>query len=83
MLRWLTDVIRPYTNSKPAALLVVTFAAHLTPSVYQAALSINLQLIKLHRGMTSTLQPLDVFFSMGLCSNDEEDLESKQTIEAN
>ena len=63
MLQWFADVIQPYTQSKPAALIVDTYAAHLTPAVRAAAAAINLELIEVPRGQTATRQPLDVSFN--------------------
>jgi hypothetical protein len=63
MQRYLHDVLLPYTNSLPAALILDSYPAHFTPAVRDAAAAMNLQLIQVPGGCTSVLQPLDVSFN--------------------
>ena len=65
MLRWVKEIIQPYTHSAPAALILDDYAAHWTPSVLAAASAINLELIRVPKfsGATAMLQPLDVEFN--------------------
>jgi len=63
MLKWLQDVVQPYTRSSPAALILDSFSAHFAPNVQEAAATINLELIQVPPGATSILQPLDVQYN--------------------
>lgn len=63
MLRYLTDVVQPYTRSQPAALILDSYRSHFTPAVQAAAAAIQLQLIQVPGGCTAELQPLDVNFN--------------------
>jgi hypothetical protein len=66
MLKWLNDVVQPYTHSRPAALIMDSYTAHWTDSVRNAAAGMNLQLIQVPSGTTDVLQPLDVGFNGAL-----------------
>jgi hypothetical protein len=63
MLKWLQEVVQPYTASRPAALVLDSFKSHFTPAVQEYAASIHLELIQVPPGATSFLQPLDVSFN--------------------
>jgi len=65
MVRYIHDVIQPYTRSRPAALILDDYAAHWTAPVQEAAAAINLRLIAVpnFKGATAMLQPLDVAFN--------------------
>lgn len=63
MVHFFRSIILPYTHSRPAALLLDSYSAHFTPAVQEAAAAMNLQLIEVPAGMTSSLQPLDVSFN--------------------
>jgi hypothetical protein len=63
MLKWLKDVVRPYTGGNPAALLLDRYGCHWTREVRLAAHAMNLRLIQVPGGCTATLQPLDVNFN--------------------
>lgn len=62
MVRWLHDVVRPYTNEEPAALLLDDYAAHWTEEVVDCANAMNLQLIHVPPKQTIEYQPLDVCY---------------------
>jgi hypothetical protein len=66
MLKWLNDVVNPYTHSRPAALIMDSYKAHWTNAVQLAASKMNLHLILVPPGTTSELQPLDVGFNGAL-----------------
>jgi hypothetical protein len=59
IVRWLAEVVQPFTKSEPAALVMPLddFAAHWTDEVKEAALAIKLQLICVPKGTTSEYQP--------------------------
>ena len=63
MVRWLQDVVHPYTHGAPAALIMDSYASHWTASVVAAATAMNLELFQVPGGLTSTRQPLDVSFN--------------------
>jgi hypothetical protein len=65
LVRWLHDVVQPYTQSRPAALILDDYPAHWTEEVQAAAAAMHLQLIKVpsYPGATAQLQPLDVQFN--------------------
>ena len=63
IVRWLAEVVQPFTKSEPAALVMDDFAAHWTDEVKEAALAIKLQLICVPKGTTSEYQPLDARFN--------------------
>ena len=60
MLKWLQEVVRPYTRGEPAALLLDRYPSHWRPEVQAKAAAMQLRLIQVPGGCTSTLQPLDV-----------------------
>lgn len=62
VVRWLHDVVQPYTHSRPAALLLDDYNAHWTDAVKDAAAAMNLQLIKVPPCQTVEYQPLDVCY---------------------
>jgi hypothetical protein len=66
MLRWLHDVVQPYTASAPAALLLDCYSSHFTPEVRAAAAEMHLDLIQVPPGATAILQPLDVQYNSTL-----------------
>ena len=63
MLKWLHDVVLPYTRGEPAALLLDRYGCHWTREVMVATHAMKLRLIQVPGGCTSTLQPLDVSFN--------------------
>jgi len=63
IVRWLHDVIAPYTHGNPAALILDDYNAHWTEEVCAAAAAMQLQLIKVPPGFTSEYQPLDAKFN--------------------
>jgi hypothetical protein len=63
MALYFRDVLLPRTHAAPAALVVDGYRAHFTPAVQEAAAAMNLELIQVPAGCTSTLQPLDVNFN--------------------
>lgn len=63
MVRWLADVVHPYTQGAPAALILDSYASHWTQPVLDAAAAMQLELIKVPGGLTSTCQPLDTSFN--------------------
>jgi hypothetical protein len=66
MLRYLADVVQPYTASQPSALILDSYRAHFSPAVLSAAAVMNLRLIQVPGGCTGELQPLDVNFNRPL-----------------
>ena len=63
MLAWLQDVVLSYTEGRPAALILDSYACHFSEDVRTLAAHLNIQLIRIPPGLTSTLQPLDVRFN--------------------
>lgn len=65
VVRYIHDVVQPYTHSRPAALILDDYASHWTPEVEAAAAAIHLRLIKVpnFKGATALLQPLDAKFN--------------------
>lgn len=63
MLKYIDNIIVPYTKRRPCALLVDSYAPHLTPLVHQCALWYNIEIIMVPKGQTPTLQPLDISFN--------------------
>jgi hypothetical protein len=65
MLRWLKEVVHPYTNGRHAAIILDDYAAHWTPPVQVAAARLNIDLISVpnFKGATALLQPLDVQYN--------------------
>jgi hypothetical protein len=63
MVQWLREIVQAYTRSRPAALILDAWKAHWTPEVREVAARMNLELIRVPSGFTSTLQPLDVCFN--------------------
>lgn len=65
MLRYLKEVVQPYTRNRNAALILDDYKAHWTDEVQAAAAEMNLTLIPLpnFKGATAQLQPLDVQFN--------------------
>ena len=63
MCQYIEQVIFPYTEGYPCALLVDSYAAHFAPDVLEVADGHNVMLIKVPEGATAELQPLDVSFN--------------------
>ncbi len=61
----MNEVVKPYTRSRPAALILDDYSAHWSPCVQAAAVALNLTLIHVPNfaGATALLQPLDVEFN--------------------
>ena len=60
MIRWIKEILRPYTQRRPALLVMDSFSAHLTPSVRRELERINTYPAIIPGGCTSKAQPLDV-----------------------
>jgi len=63
MVRYLREIIQPYLNGRPGALIMDHYRAHWTDEVLKCADDMKLQLIKVPKGMTSVCQPLDMHFN--------------------
>lgn len=63
MLAWLQDVVLTYTQARPCALLLDSYSCHFAADIKELAEHLNIQLIRIPAGLTSTLQPLDVCFN--------------------
>jgi hypothetical protein len=62
VVKWINEVVGPYTGGRPAALLLDDYAAHWTDDVKAAAGAIQLELIKVPPSQTVEYQPLDVCY---------------------
>jgi len=62
LVRWIHEVVQPYTAGRPAALLLDDYPAHWTAEVKAAAAAIQLELIKVPPSQTAEYQPLDVCY---------------------
>jgi len=62
IIRWLHDVVRPFTGGEPAALLLDDYTAHWTEEVEDCAYAMDLQLIHVPPKQTIEYQPLDVCY---------------------
>lgn len=60
MLEYLRQIVKPYLNGKPGALIVDDYGAHWTPEVRNYAAEIKLELIPVPPGCTDGFQPLDI-----------------------
>ena len=60
MLRWAREIRHPYTQGRPAMLVMDSFSAHITSKVKAELAKINTHLAIILRGCTSKAQPLDV-----------------------
>jgi hypothetical protein len=60
MLHYLDSVVAKHTAGRPCALLLDSYAAHITLAVYEKAKDLNIELIVVPCCMTATLAPLDV-----------------------
>ena len=56
----INSIVAPYTHDEPSALILDEYAAHSTPAVQAAAAEHNIDVIRVPRGQTAELQPLDV-----------------------
>jgi len=63
MINYLQEVIIKHTKGRKCALILDDFGAHWTDNVKKAAKEGNIELIKVPKGLTSILQPLDVSFN--------------------
>jgi len=63
MIAYLNEVILKHTKGRRCALILDDYAAHWTNNVQNAAAQGNIELIKVPKGLTSILQPLDVSFN--------------------
>jgi hypothetical protein len=77
MINYIEQVILNDTKGRECALILDDYAAHWTEEVQKAAKKGNIQLIKIPKGLTSILQPLDISFNSFFkqlrtseCSND-------------
>lgn len=59
-INFVNNVIAPYTNDAPSALILDDYAGHWTAAVQAAAADRNIELIHVPEGQTGELQPLDV-----------------------
>jgi hypothetical protein len=60
MLRYLKEIVLPYTKKRPAALLLDNYGAHWEECVTDFCSKNKLRLIEVPEGETGQLQPLDV-----------------------
>ena len=60
MIRWIKEVLRPYTQRRPALLVMDSFSAHVTTNVRAELERINAFPAIIPGGCTSKAQPLDV-----------------------
>jgi hypothetical protein len=63
MLAWLQDVVLSYTQLRPCALVLDSYASHFAPDVCALAAQLNIELIQVPPGCTALVQPLDVGFN--------------------
>ena len=63
MLKYLQGVILNHTEGKECALILNDYGVHWTPAVQKAAADGHIKLIRVPKGLTSILQPLDVSFN--------------------
>jgi len=77
MIKYLRRVIFKHTKGKECALILDDYGAHWTPKVQNVASELKIQLIRVPKGLTSILQPLDVSFNSSFkqmreieCSNE-------------
>jgi hypothetical protein len=63
MLKYIEEIIVPYTNRQPCALLLDSHPPHWTPMVKQCAWWYDIELIQVPKGLTDLFQPLDVSFN--------------------
>lgn len=63
MIKYFKDVIYQHTQGRPCALILDDYRAHWTDEVKYIAEQLNIKLIHVPKGMTSSLQPLDVNFN--------------------
>jgi len=77
MIKYLRSVIFKHTKGKECALILDDYGAHWTPKVQNVASELKIQLIRVPKGLTSILQPLDVSFNSSFkqmreieCSNE-------------
>lgn len=60
MIRWIKEILRPYTQRRPALLVMDSFSAHITTSIRSELERINTYPAIIPGGCTSKAQPLDV-----------------------
>ena len=60
MIRWIKEILRTYTQRRPALLVVDSFSAHITTSVRSELERINAFPAIIPGGCTTKAQPLDV-----------------------
>jgi hypothetical protein len=60
MVRYIHNIIAPYTQDKPSALIVDDYDPHKTDKVQQACRQHNITLIIVPPGQTAEYQPLDI-----------------------
>ena len=60
MIRWIKEILHPYTQRRPALLVMDSFSAHITTSVRSELERINAFPAIIPGGCTSKAQPLDV-----------------------
>lgn len=63
MIKYLQQVIVNHTQGANCALILDDYGAHWTEAVQNAAAHHNIQLIKVPKGLTPILQPLDISFN--------------------
>lgn len=60
MIRWIKEVLRPYTQRRPSLLILDSFSAHITVKVREELKRIHCHPAVIPGGCTSKAQPLDV-----------------------
>lgn len=60
MIRWVKEVLKPYTQRRPCLLVIDSFSAHITSKVRAELNKINAYPAVIPGGCTSKAQPLDV-----------------------
>ena len=62
-LRYLREVVSPWLEGNPCALLVDSYGAHWTAEAQRVAASLNIELIEVPHSLTHICQPLDISFN--------------------
>lgn len=60
MCYWLNEVVKPYLQRKPAAIILDEYYAHWTLNVVNLCEELNIEMIQVPGGTTAVCQPLDI-----------------------